>query len=122
MHELRVKRLPVVDAERRVLGIVSRGDLLRVFLRPDDEIRARIEESLRVFLPQLEPGILIRVDEGIVTVEGETPRRSTIAAIVHAVQMVPGVVGIDQRLAFEVDDLEPADLTAPWSFFANDVN
>jgi CBS-domain-containing membrane protein len=41
-----VKRLPVIDANGKVVGIVSRADLLKVFLRPDHETRDEIEDTL----------------------------------------------------------------------------
>src|SRR5579862_2431643 len=50
MHERRVKRLPVLDAEGRLLGIVSRRDLLSVFLRADRDLAAEIRDDLRKLL------------------------------------------------------------------------
>ena len=46
MHSRGFKRLPVVDTHGRLVGIVSRSDLLKVFLRSDDELRAEIRRVL----------------------------------------------------------------------------
>jgi CBS domain-containing protein len=46
LHHFNIKHLPVVDEQDRLVGIVSRGDLLRVFLRPDDEIDREISEQI----------------------------------------------------------------------------
>ena len=41
-----VNRLPVVDADGLLVGLVSRGDLIRAFARPDEEIRREIQDDV----------------------------------------------------------------------------
>lgn len=90
-----VKRLPVVDAHNRVVGIVSRVDLLAPFLRTDDEIRREIIDDLLVSEMWLEPGTIgVEVDRGVVRLQGELEPRDTKDILVELVGRIDGVVGV----------------------------
>ncbi|MGI5441036.1 CBS domain-containing protein [Streptomyces shenzhenensis] len=95
----RVKRLPVVTAEGLLDGVVSRGDLLKVFLRPDndlaDEIRRDIVDPL--FPAPVEP-VHITVTEGVATLTGRVADAARIPLAVRLVRGVEGVVRVDCRL------------------------
>jgi CBS domain-containing protein len=96
-----LKRLPVVDADGRLTGIVSRTDVLAVFDRPDEEIRLEITGQV---IPRLsEPSSYwIWVKDGIVTLEG-TPETVAIGHEVLAqVRHVQGVVAVRDRLVYPV--------------------
>jgi CBS domain-containing protein len=107
MDDERVKRLPVTDQLGHLRGIVSRADLLRVYLRPDaDIVRDVLEEVLRRTL-WVEPGTVeVQVRDGVVTLTGRTDRRSTAQLAVALTRTVPGVVDVTDRLEFEFDDRE----------------
>ncbi|MEV5872836.1 CBS domain-containing protein [Streptomyces sp. NPDC052101] len=96
-----VKRLPVVNAEGLLEGVVSRGDLLKVFLRPDgdlaDEIRRDVIDPL--FPDPVEP-VHIMVTEGVATLTGRVPSAAAerIPLALRLTQGVEGVVGVDCRL------------------------
>ncbi len=77
MHHRAVKRLPVVDpAEGTILGIVSRADLLKVFLRDDAEIARELREDVIRRTLWIDPDtIRIVVRDGIVTMEGQVEHR-----------------------------------------------
>jgi CBS domain-containing protein len=113
MRDAGVKRLPVVDFAGRLVGIVARRDLLKVYLRPDDEIRHELQgEFLR--LPQKEwAQIGVEVDEGIVTLSGQLDRRSAIGAAVRRAERVDGVTGVISRLTYRRDDVEPVAVDIP---------
>ncbi|HXF71051.1 MAG TPA: CBS domain-containing protein [Actinomycetota bacterium] len=114
MHARRVKRLPVVDAEGRVVGIVSRADLLKVFLRSDEEIQKEVAERILYHTLWLEPGtIRAEVRDGIVHLEGTIEQRSMIPMVVALVQGVDGVVGVDNRLEYVVDDVSQRPTLPP---------
>ncbi|HUA42249.1 MAG TPA: CBS domain-containing protein [Streptosporangiaceae bacterium] len=99
MYDRRVKRLPVVNAVGKLLGIVSRVDVLAVFGRPDDEIR---DEIIRAVLPGLVPrpwkDLEVTVRDGVVTISGASLSDETARGIVGAVRHVQGVVGVRDRL------------------------
>jgi CBS domain-containing protein len=105
MHTARVKRLPVVDRQGRLVGIVSRADLLRVFNRPDAAIRREIMEDVIVGEFMMDPDrFFIQVHDGVVVLEGRVERRSLLPYLVRAVHSVEGVVRVENRLAWDVDD------------------
>jgi CBS domain-containing protein len=114
MHTARVKRLPVVDERGQLLGIVSRADLLKVFTRPDEAIRSEIINDVIVGDLMMNPNrFVIRVDDGVVVLEGEAERSSLIPYLVRAVHHVEGVVRVENKLSFDVDDYDPA-MAYPW--------
>ena len=114
MHTARVKRLPVVDERGQLLGIVSRADLLKVFTRPDEAIRSEIINDVIVGDLMMNPSrFLIRVEDGVVVLEGKSELSSLIPYLVRAIHHVEGVVRVENRLSFDVDDYDPA-MAYPW--------
>jgi CBS domain-containing protein len=105
MHELGVKRLIVVNEDGRLSGIVSRGDLIKVFLRPDREIETTVRSDLIEQTLWLESGpIDIHVNAGIVTLTGSVPRRSDRKLIGAMTERLDGVVAVRNALEYEWDD------------------
>ncbi|MFI7707436.1 BON domain-containing protein [Nonomuraea sp. NPDC049480] len=105
MDESGVKRL-VVDAEDRLQGIVSRRDLLRMYLRDDDEIRRRVVEGIPPHARWNDrDGIIVEVRDGIVTLSGYTDRRSEAAAAVHTAERLDGVIDVQGALGWRKDDV-----------------
>jgi CBS domain-containing protein len=104
MHTAGVKRLPVVQGGRLV-GIVSRGDLLKVFDRSDADIRREIIEDVIVGEFMMAPSrFFLHVTDGVVGLQGRVERRSLLPYVVRAVQGVEGVVRVENRLAYDLDD------------------
>ncbi|MHC5909202.1 CBS domain-containing protein [Streptomyces sp. S6] len=105
MAEHHVERLPVLDVEDRLVGIVTRSDLLRVFLRPDPEIRAEIVDEVLVRGLLLPPfGVDVFVTEGVVTLRGRLERRSDTEIAVAMTRRVDGVVDVLDQLTHRLDD------------------
>jgi CBS-domain-containing membrane protein len=105
MLHLDVKRLPVVDEAGRLAGIVTRADLLKLFLRPDPAIRWEIEQDLVRGKLGLVPGeVRVDVRDGAVALHGQVQRRSQVLALVRQAQAVEGVVTVDAELSWRVDD------------------
>jgi CBS domain-containing protein len=116
MHTANIKRLPVLGEGGRLLGIISRGDLLKVFNRPDQAIRREIIDDVILGGFMLDPNrFFIQVHEGVVVLEGEVERRSILPLLVRAVRGVEGVVQVEDQLAYDVDDRDAGRLMAyPW--------
>lgn len=100
-----VKRLPVVSVGGDLIGIVSRADLVRAFLRPDDAIAAEIEEELsnRVLLTE-RGDVTVRVVDGVVTLTGQLDRRSSIDIAEKVAREVDGVIDVKLELSHRWDD------------------
>jgi CBS domain-containing protein len=112
MNTHRVRRLPVVNPDGKLIGIVSRRDLLSVFLRPDADILAdarRVLEEIPIAEP---PDITMLVHNGIVTLTGTIDpalgrHRDLVAVAIRLLADVDGVVDVVNRLQ-EVK--EPTDV------------
>lgn len=90
-----VKRLPVVDANGALQGVVSRGDLLKVFLRTDEDIARDVRGIVMVdLLPEAWQSVGIEVADGIVTVSGLLADRSLVPVVARLVRSVDGVVDV----------------------------
>ena len=100
METARLKSLPVVDADGRLVGIVSRRDLLRMHMRPDQEIRDDIVENVLQRALWIDP-VCVEIDviDGRVAVAGRLERKSTAGLVVRLIADVPGVVAVVDRLA-----------------------
>ena len=108
LHAEGVKRLPVVDAVGRLVGIVSRVDLLKMFLRSDEELHQEIVEDVIFGDLFMGPNRFdVHVVDGVVVLQGRCERRSLIPTVVRAVAAVEGVVRVENRLGYDVDDLSP---------------
>ncbi|MEU2222873.1 CBS domain-containing protein [Streptomyces sp. NPDC018347] len=100
-----VERLPVVDEEDRLVGIVTRRDLLQVFLRTDDEIRRAVRREVLVDALWLDPHIVdVAVCGGVVTLSGQLERHSDAVVAVAMARRVDGVVDVVDDLAYRFDD------------------
>jgi len=100
MHDRRVKRLPVVDDAGRLVGIVSRVDVLSVFDRPDDEIRDEVVREIIVADFALDPTPFeVTVNCGIVTITGQVASRAIAPQLITAIRHAEGVVGVRDRLS-----------------------
>jgi CBS-domain-containing membrane protein len=96
-----VKRLPVVNADGHLAGIVSRADLLSVYSRPEEAIRKEITEKVILDRFLVDPDrFTVTVKDGIVTVEGK-PETSDIGHdIIEEIRHVDGVVAVRDRLSY----------------------
>jgi CBS-domain-containing membrane protein len=100
-----VKRVSVTDDLGRLVGIVTRGDLLKVHLRPDADIRADIvTEILHRVLVVEEGTVHARVLDGVVTLTGRVDRRSAAEIAVRLARHIPGVVDVVNHLSYDFHD------------------
>jgi CBS domain/BON domain len=112
LHAWGLDQLPVVDRAGVLIGIISRADVLKVFLRSDAEIRLELLDDIAGRLLRLPADRLeVEVDGGVVTLAGHLERRSRVVALIELAGLVDGVVAVGDRLTFEHDDL--ANTKAP---------
>ncbi len=101
MQDRKLKRLPVVDASGRLVGIISRSDVLTIFNRTDAEIREEIISQ--VITGRSEPSwYSVIVKDGVVMLES-TPETAAIGRdLVRRVRHVQGVMAVRDRLVYPV--------------------
>lgn len=104
-----IKQLPVVDEAGRLVGIVARRDLLKMYLRPDAELRREIVDGVLRRLLWMDPvTVKVSVAGGIVRLTGEMDRKSTVDLAVGVTRQVPGVVEVIDELTWSYDDTTAA--------------
>ncbi|MEU3304547.1 CBS domain-containing protein [Streptomyces sp. NPDC006678] len=102
-----VERLPVVDAEQHLVGIVTRHDLLQIFLRGDNDILREVMDEVFVRTLSLPPqAVSITVREGVVTLTGELEHRPDAEIAMRTTHKIDGVVAVDNQLTFRLDDAQ----------------
>jgi CBS-domain-containing membrane protein len=113
LHHFNIKHLPVIDDDGRLVGIVSRGDVLRVFLRPDEEICREITEQI-LGRPYVADTVEVRVqvEGGVVRLEGHARRPGGLETLVELVE-ADGVVAVDSQVTYLVPDADPVPLRRP---------
>ena len=100
-----IKRLPVIDDDARLLGIISRADIVSVFTRPDDVIEDEIREDIvkRVLLLEAD-SLDVDVTNGVVTISGSAPTATDARLLEALVRRIDGVVRLESRVAYDVND------------------
>ncbi|MFF7886593.1 CBS domain-containing protein [Streptomyces sp. NPDC007896] len=99
MAHAKVKRLPVVDEVGLLEGVVSRGDLLKVFLRDDEDIAEEVRREVvsYLFRAPLSP-VRVQVHDGVVTLAGRVRDTSLVPVAARLVRAVEGVVDVEFEL------------------------
>jgi len=104
MTSRNVNRLPVVD-DARLVGIVSRADLVRAYVRSDDDLAATIRQDVILRMLWLDPALFtVVVNGGVASISGRVERRSTAEMLEHSVRMVPGLVVVNSSVSWSMDD------------------
>jgi osmotically-inducible protein OsmY len=102
-----LKRLPVVDELGRLVGMVTRKDMLKVYQRSDADVAADVVSDALTGLVGVEPWqVRTAVHDGTVTLTGQVDRRSLVADVVRQVERVDGVVAVSSELGYRVDDID----------------
>lgn len=119
MQRHRVKRLPVVGKGGVLIGIVTRSDLLKVFLRQDADIANEIRENVLRQTLWIDPDtITVLVHHGVVRLDGQLENRSLIPVLEQLVLSTEGVVALDPRLSWLADELTDNEIPSPWTALA----
>ena len=101
MYDRRVKRLPVVNDAGRLVGIISRADVLSVFRRTDEEIRCEAADQVILGRFLMHPdSMAVTVRDGILTISGRPETDDAGREIVAALRHLEGVVAVRDRLSY----------------------
>lgn len=100
MHAKHVKRLPVVSEDGRLVGIVSRIDLLSEYDRPDDDISDEVLGTLAGGEYGNWQAYSVTVASGVVTIRGPVPSEQAALRLLDAIRAIAGVVGVRDRLDY----------------------
>ncbi|HEX5826792.1 MAG TPA: BON domain-containing protein, partial [Candidatus Limnocylindrales bacterium] len=99
-----INRLPVVE-DGRLVGIVTRADLVRAYVRSDHQLAETIREDVLRETLWLDPAQFeVSVVDGVARVGGSVDRRSSAAMIARAVGLVPGIREVIPTITWTVDD------------------
>ncbi len=100
-----VKRLPVVDEDNKMLGIISRLDVVAVFTRPDEVIEDEIREDLLRRVLFVDPDdVGVEVVGGVVTFRGEIGTRNESRILEELSRRLDGVMRVDNQLTWRIED------------------
>ncbi|SNY59171.1 CBS domain-containing protein [Paractinoplanes atraurantiacus] len=111
MDQEKVKRLPVIDDLGRLIGIVSRADLLKAHLRPDGDILADVESGvLQPYVDDEGTTVTAAVVDGVVTLSGRVQRYTSAEIAERLVRQVAGVVEVRSSLEHDYDDRQFLDV------------
>ena len=112
MLDRRVNRLPVVDGGRLV-GIVTRADLVRAFVRADERIQREIRGDVVLRGIYVRPtDVDVSVHDGQVALAGEVHSRGKAERLVELVREIPGVVAVRSDVTWRIDEKAPKGVRA----------
>jgi len=99
MNDRHIRRLPVVDSSGKLIGIVSRRDLLSVFLRPDEDIASDVHAIIAGILLEDGSAVSVSVSDGVVTLAGSLSKPGLTPAAIRLASEVDGVVDVIDNLS-----------------------
>lgn len=103
MQDARIRYLPIVDGQQRLLGMVSYSDLVRIFLRDDAQVRHHIIEHVIAGRSEASAAVDVHVKDGRVTLTGHLPGRGRRAELLAAIHEISGVSEVVDELSPRID-------------------
>ena len=100
-----IKRLPVIDDDGKLGGIISRADIVNAFTKPDDVVEDEVREDIIRRLLFLDPDIVdVSVADGVVHLSGELEHRTEVHLLEELTRRIAGVVKVESDLTYVIDD------------------
>ncbi|MDJ0923902.1 MAG: CBS domain-containing protein [Acidimicrobiia bacterium] len=102
MKRHRIKRVPVVDEEQGLVGILSRADIMKVFVRDDVAIAADVTEILHRY--RFDHQVQAETNDGRIVISGEVEHRSGAELIEEVLFRILGVIEVENQVTWVYDD------------------
>lgn len=113
MRKVGIKRIPVVEDDGTVKGIISRSDILRAFARPDSDIIAEIRDHVMGEVLWIDPRkVEVKSIEGNVELHGHLETKSDCVLLEDLTKRLDGVVSVNSQLTWEIDNTK-LEMTSP---------
>lgn len=104
MSKHQVKRLPVVDNAGRLVGVISRADLMSIFARDDGAIETDVRVGGVEGLIEAGESVSVNVRDGVVTLSGTVDTLTEKRMLEEYARQVAGVVDVVSQLGARLDD------------------
>jgi CBS domain-containing protein len=102
------RRLPVIDGDGYVMGVLARSDLVRAMARTDLDVITSVHDAIGPLGLENSPGLVTTCDHGCVTIQGRADRRWMCNLAMKIAAIVPGVLGVSGKLVWGWDDTHVA--------------
>jgi CBS domain-containing protein len=113
MQKAGIKRIPVVDGEGALKGIISRSDILRAFTRSDSEIISEIEDHVMTEILWIDSSLVdVTCEDGNVALNGRLETRSDAQLLAELTNRLDGVASVDNNLTWSYDNTK-LEVTQP---------
>lgn len=114
MRHAGIKRILVADESGKLVGLVSRSDILRAFARPDSNIIEEIKEDVMRKVLWIDPRpVEIKCEDGNVVLSGRLETRSDAQLLAELTRRLDGVVSLKDRLSWSVDNTKLEMVSPP---------
>jgi CBS domain-containing protein len=99
-----VRRLPVLDADGHVIGVLARSDLIRAMARGDDVVASDVREAIAALGVENFISLEVKADDGLVSIRGTADRKTTKDLAIGIAAQVAGVLEVSDELNWQWDD------------------